>query len=229
MARNNNLKDVAYRSIKEKIIECEYAPGTILNETQLCQELDISRTPVRESISRLESENFVKILPKKGILVTDISFNDVIQVFQTRIEIEPVALKLAAPKLLKEDLFSFRDKFRANDLDPKSSFRLDVAMHLFFLEHCGNRYIIDMMHRVLAENTRIIISNQLYNSTTHDSRAEHLEILELLIDERFDDAVAAIRTHVKVCRQATMEHYYENQDGSYTPASTTYQEMLDKI
>lgn len=227
MTNNKNLKDIAYRSIKEKIIECEYAPGMMLNEIQLCKELEISRTPVRESISRLESENFVKILPKKGIYVTDISMSDVIQIFQTRIEIEPITLRLAAPRLPKEELLSFRDKFKASEPDGKNSFRLDVAMHLFLLENCGNRYLIDMMHRVLAENTRIIISNKLYEVTTHDARKEHLEILELLIDGKYYEAVEAIRSHVKACRQSTLDHYYENQNLAYTP-EPTYKAMLDK-
>ena len=83
-----------------------------MNEAQLAADLGASRTPVREAISRLEMEGFVKIMPKKGIYVTDISLNDVLQIFQTRIEIEPIAVRLAAPHLPREELLAFCGKFK---------------------------------------------------------------------------------------------------------------------
>lgn len=69
-----NLKVQAYNTLKNKIVTCEYAPGSMLNETQLATELGFSRTPIREAISILELEGFLSIVPKNGILVTDILF-----------------------------------------------------------------------------------------------------------------------------------------------------------
>src|SRR5699024_4377801 len=149
-----------YRTLKERLVDCVYAPGCILNEAQLAADLGLSRTPIREAISRLELEGFVKTLPKKGIYVTELTFQDVIQVFQTRLEIEPVALRLAAWHLPKDELSAFAQKFQQPVVDIQNSFRLDTAMHLFIIEHCGNRYIIDMMRRVFEDNTRIIISSK---------------------------------------------------------------------
>ena len=92
-ANNRDLKNKAYETIKERLLDCTYEPGTLLNEARLAEDLGFSRTPVREAISRLESDGFVKIMPKKGIYVSDILLSDVLQIFQTRIEIEPVALR----------------------------------------------------------------------------------------------------------------------------------------
>ena len=100
------LKEQTYLTLKERMVDCVYPPGSLINEAQLAADLNLSRTPIREAISKLEMEGFVQILPKKGIYVTNITFNDVIQVFQTRLEIEPIALKLAAPHLPKEGPFS---------------------------------------------------------------------------------------------------------------------------
>ena len=93
-ANNRDLKNKAYETIKERLLDCTYEPGTLLNEARLAEDLGFSRTPVREAISRLESDGFVKIMPKKGIYVSDILLSDVLQIFQTRIEIEPVALRM---------------------------------------------------------------------------------------------------------------------------------------
>ena len=63
---NENLKNKAYSVIKERIISCQYKPNSFLNEADLIQEIDASRTPIREALNKLEQEGFVKIIPKKG-------------------------------------------------------------------------------------------------------------------------------------------------------------------
>ena len=105
---NRDLKNHAYQIIKERLINCIYEPGSFINESQLAADLGLSRTPVREAINRLESEGLVKVMPKKGIFVSDIQLSDVLQIFQARIEIEPVALGMAAPHLPTEELLHFR-------------------------------------------------------------------------------------------------------------------------
>ena len=55
--------------IKEKIINCEFAPGAVYNEEYLCEEVNTSRTPVRDALGRLEQEGLIKIMPKRGILL----------------------------------------------------------------------------------------------------------------------------------------------------------------
>ena len=60
-----SLKSKAYNLIKTKIVNCEYAPGTFLNESMLMGEIGSSRTPIREALSKLEQENLVRILPKR--------------------------------------------------------------------------------------------------------------------------------------------------------------------
>ena len=186
---NKDLKNHTYCILKERLVNCIYPPGTLLNEAQLAADLGASRTPVREAISRLEMEGFVKIMPKKGIYVTDISLNDVLQIFQTRIEIEPIAVRLAAPHLPREELLAFCGKFKGEAPDIQNGFRLDTAMHLFIIEHCGNRYIIDMMHRIFDENTRVIISSKQNQVQIHDARLEHLDILNSLLDKDTERAM----------------------------------------
>lgn len=222
------LKANAYQILKERLVDCIYPPGSMLNEAQLAAELELSRTPVREAISKLEMEGFVQILPKKGIYVTNITLNDVVQVFQTRMEIEPISLKLAAPHLPKDELTAFCEKFQNPMNDIHNSFRLDTAMHLFIIEHCGNKYIIDMMHRVFEENTRIIISSKQNQAHIHDARQEHLDILTLLINDEFEKAESTMRSHVEECRQAALNYFLNNQIYSVS-SDAVYKKELNKI
>lgn len=227
-ASAKNLKNLAYQAIKNRLINCEYPPGSFLNEQQLATELGFSRTPIREAISQLEFDHLVQVVPKKGILVSDISLVDVYQIFQTRIEIEPLTLKLAAPTLPIDELQQFREKFMEDTTDIQNGFRLDTAMHLFIIEHCGNRYIINMMQKVFEDNTRVIISSKQNQLQIHDAKREHLEIIDTLIARDFDHASSLMRSHVESCRQAALDYFYSIQAFS-TPTNATYKSVLEQI
>ena len=84
MSENLPLKQVAYETLKRKIITCEILPGSLLTEDMLCEELNASRTPVRDAVSRLEQENLVSIMPKKGIRVNRVSMNNIRELFEVR-------------------------------------------------------------------------------------------------------------------------------------------------
>src|SRR5699024_10105098 len=89
----------------------------------------------------------------------------------------------------------------------QNSFRLDTAMHLFIIEHCGNRYIIDMMRRVFEDNTRIIISSKQNQIQIHDAKQEHLDILDLLYRDQYEEAAARMRSHIESCRKAALDYF----------------------
>ena len=217
---NRDLKNHAYHILKERLINCIYEPGSFLNEAQLAADLGLSRTPVREAINRLESEGFVKIMPKKGIYVTDIQLSDILQIFQARIEIEPVALRMAAPHLPVDELLKFRETFTQDFPDVKNGFRLDTAMHLFIIEYCGNRYIIDMMHNLFDNNTKVVIASKQNLVQIHDARLEHLDIINTLIEKDFEKAATLMRTHVETCRRAALDYFYTMEAYSATRPAT---------
>lgn len=166
-------------------------------------------------------------MPKKGIYVSDILLSDVLQIFQTRIEIEPVALRMAAPYLPESELIQFRGKFLEDFEDIPNSFRLDTAMHLFIIEYCGNRYIIDMMHRVFDDNTRVIIASKQNRVQIHDARAEHMGILDALLEKDVDKAQALMKTHVESCRRAALDYFYSLQAYNTTPPETYKKQLKD--
>lgn len=203
-----NLKLQAYSILKEKIVGCEYRPGSMLNEAQLAAELGFSRTPIREAISILEMEGFLRIVPKKGILVTDILLSDIVQIFQTRMEIEPIALKLAGPNIPQEELLAWKEMFMSDITSIEHGYQADTAMHLGIISYCNNAYIIDMMKKVFDKNTRIIVCSTQNKAHMLEARKEHLDILDCLLRQDFEQAAAKMRTHVAGCRNAAMDFFY---------------------
>ena len=89
------LAEKTYSIIEEKIVKLEYKPGTFLTENFLETSLSRGRTPIREAIQKLAREGLIKVLPRKGLLVTEININDQLKLIQVRREIERLMAKLA--------------------------------------------------------------------------------------------------------------------------------------
>ena len=110
-----NLKTLAYNKIRQKIVTCEYAPGTFLNEEILTEALGLSRTPIRDALSRLEQEGLIEIRPKRGITVKSLTVSDINMIFEVRNLYEPYILKNYGSLLPVERLHGFYDIFLHTD------------------------------------------------------------------------------------------------------------------
>ena len=94
-----SIRERAYLHLKDLILVGEYKTGDRLKERELAEKLKISRTPIREALLRLESQGFVKTVPRKGVVVSKISTDDIIEVFTILSSLEVLAAKLATQKL----------------------------------------------------------------------------------------------------------------------------------
>ena len=100
-----SLKLQAYHYLKSRILSCEYAPSQFLNEQKLCAEMgNISRTPMRDALGRLEQEGLIAILPKKGLMVSPITDEDVHSIYEVRLLVEPYSLRVYGSLLPREEL-----------------------------------------------------------------------------------------------------------------------------
>lgn len=92
------IRDKVYDYIKEAIVQGVYKSGDRIIERELADQLNVSRTPIREALFRLESQGFVKTLPRKGVVVSKLSPEEVIEIFMILSAIESLTMKLAAQK-----------------------------------------------------------------------------------------------------------------------------------
>ena len=105
-----SLKLQAYQYLKTKILNCEYRPNEFLNEQKLCAEMgNISRTPMRDALGRLEQEGLITILPKKGLMVSGITEEDVHSMFEMRLLVEPYALRTYGNAIPREQLEAYAE------------------------------------------------------------------------------------------------------------------------
>ncbi|MFM1651837.1 GntR family transcriptional regulator [Brevibacillus sp. B_LB10_24] len=92
------IRDKVYQYIKQSIMQGVYKSGERIIERELADQLNVSRTPIREALFRLESQGFVKTLPRKGVVVSKLSPEEVIEIFTILSALQSLAMKLAAQK-----------------------------------------------------------------------------------------------------------------------------------
>lgn len=96
--------DEVYRMLKRKIIELEYEPGEVLNEVDLAEEFNISRTPIRKVFQQLNADNLLNIVPRFGAQVAPIDFMYMKSVFEVTRILDPFAARLAVDRITAEQI-----------------------------------------------------------------------------------------------------------------------------
>src|SRR5688572_32659560 len=88
-----------YRTLKREILSAAIAPGQPLAETELARQLGASRTPLREALIRLEADGLVRIEPRRGAFVQQLTVSDFLEINELRLVLEPYAARAAASRI----------------------------------------------------------------------------------------------------------------------------------
>ena len=99
-----SLKQLVYENLQNMIVQGKLEPGEKLIEDDLAQAMHISRAPIREAISMLERDGFVRIIPRKGAIVAEVSEKDAMDIWKCRLALEPFAAREAMPHIPTEEL-----------------------------------------------------------------------------------------------------------------------------
>jgi len=98
------LADRAYYAIRELIVSLELRPGSVVNERELMERLELGRTPIREALRRLAALGLVSFEPNRGVRVRTLSRDELREAFLVRAELEGLATERAAPRMTPERL-----------------------------------------------------------------------------------------------------------------------------
>ncbi len=204
-----NLKEKAYQLIKSRIISCEYPPNSFLSENDLILEIDASRTPIREALNKLEQERFVTIIPKKGVMVNGLTLQDIIQTFEVRILLEPYIIKNNIKKFDRDALIAIQDESQnmiEHATDPSVFRSLDDRLHRLFSTSQNNRYFTETLTHIFDQNQRIHLLSESEIYPRHiEAAKEHIELINYILDEKEEEAVAAITLHLIKSKDAAIQ------------------------
>ncbi|NLJ90955.1 MAG: GntR family transcriptional regulator [Clostridiales bacterium] len=212
---NVSLKEKTYDIIKSKIISCEYAPNTYINEKQLCEELDVSRTPVRDALSRLEQEQLVTIIPKKGVLVSPITINEINNIFEARLLFEPYIISTYGTRVDQEILSKLNillEDYKNNINDASVVFSLDDEFHQVIIELCQNKYLLQLYSNIYSQNARVrIVSGSFKKERLIETHKEHCEIVKLLVKMDYEGAAQVMREHLLNAKETAFQTIFDNE------------------
>lgn len=130
--------DIAYEYLKNKIVTWEIPPMSDISEEQLQKELDISRTPIREAILRLEKDGFVYLYPRKGTIVAEVSRDLVEEIYQVRLLLEPFIAEEASHSVSRSWLKDLRERL-ANP--PESLTDRELRVYYINLDQIGRAHV----------------------------------------------------------------------------------------
>ncbi|MDR0651783.1 MAG: GntR family transcriptional regulator [Synergistaceae bacterium] len=150
--RSGTKKDAAYHQIKQMFLERRFEPGSMLSENAIASDLGMSRTPVREALQILQSEGFVDVFPKKGIMLRGISMAAAKEILDLRAAVEGYVTVKCVPLAEKNlrDLEKMLEVQRVccEEGDISGYLHHDATFHGYFIWLYGNSLITEVIHSI---------------------------------------------------------------------------------
>jgi len=197
-----NLTDAdrAYLQIKEKIITVQMPPGSVIQETRLIEELGLGRTPIREALKQLQSENLVVVAPRRGMFVSDVAITDLQKIYEVRVELESLCARLAAQRITSEQISELKDlmaECRESDHDNKELvLSLDHRFHRLMAEAADNKFLRSEVEKFYNLSLRIwYLAINSIQSQDVDVDA-HFEIAHAIETQNCDGSERRMREHI---------------------------------
>jgi DNA-binding GntR family transcriptional regulator len=189
----------AYAAIRRMIIRLELAPGDVIREDALQDRLGLGRTPIREALLRLARDQFVTVIPRRGMFVGSIDAAELGLLFETRAVMEPYAARLAAVRGTAAQWDEMRAVIGGSARVTADEALLDVdrRCHEIIWQAAGNRFLTDTLDVLYAQSDRVW---HLYLADVADTRHavdEHATILDALAGGDADRAAALVEAHVR--------------------------------
>ena len=204
------LGEVVYVALREAIITNQFKSGERLMETELADEMMVSRTPVREAVRKLQSEGYVLMLPRKGTYVTSLSMQDVNDVFEIRGALESMAAASAARKASDEEIAGIRRFIEEEEAlwdgaDFARTIRSDVQFHAMVYKASKNAKVENLINDLREQTQRLRSSTLSRPGRLRFALEEHKRILEAI--EARDPAAAreASVAHVGRSKEVMLE------------------------
>lgn len=195
------LKDVIYRRIREMIIVGTLPMGMKLSETVLSNKLNATKAPIRDALKRLQSEGLVQIKPKSGTFVFHVTAGEFNELLEFRYFIESEGLKLAwknNPKQLIQELCFILDKMDVclSNASTLEYLTLDNQFHQTFISLCDNRYFKESYELISARMATA--RNHLGGNQEHLQRSfeQHKTIVKALQADNINGANYQLICHI---------------------------------
>jgi DNA-binding GntR family transcriptional regulator len=186
--------------IRQAILSGALRAGEQLREAHIAEEMGISRSPIREALSRLEEEGLVIKVPFKGAFVASVSPDTIAEIAGIRTQLEPYAVSLALPRLSSTDWKNLRsileEMHRVAGNDLVTAIEKHLAFHRYFYERSGNRTLLDMWSDWESKLRLFFIFDHGAFQDSNDVVAVHEELIDIFRTGGPEEIRSAFAHHV---------------------------------
>jgi DNA-binding GntR family transcriptional regulator len=192
------LREDVYRRLRSDILSCRLLPGIELRESDLADQFAVSKSPVRDALSRLERERLVFIRPRQGYQVAPISLKDAQDMFRFRAILEGTCVREAAKSATEEQLRAL-DEFRHFDPEAESFVGHNRAFHASLVALSGNERIKTTAGELIEQMDRAVkLSVSLIKPADEGKLvAQHATVIDALQDRDGARAERVLRAHIR--------------------------------
>ena len=199
------LKERAYTEFKERLFRGEFRPGQFLSQRELAEAIGLPIAPVRDALKKLQAEALVRVIPQRGIQITDVNAKLLRDAFELRGMLEVHAIRRFAGRgdvarlvELERQTLSIGARAAKGFTDElgREFIRVDLALHETLIEALDNALIAEV-YRVNADRVRLAqLTNRLNADRLVAGTREHLEIIAALKRRDSEAAAAALERHL---------------------------------
>lgn len=206
--RFDTVRNQVYQCIRQNIADGIYLPGDRLNEQQIAEDLNVSRSPVREAIKQLTGDRLVVYIPNKGSFVKQLTLKDFSDMYDMRFMIESYAIEKACQELTPEirlELQDYYDKFpkiHAENLIKEYS-ELDKMFHSALVQNSGNQYAIDLFNTLFIQISLFRAISLSDAERYRMSLRDHMKMIECIMEKNAAEAVRLVHIHL-ICGKETV-------------------------
>ncbi|MES2039603.1 MAG: GntR family transcriptional regulator [Pseudomonadota bacterium] len=194
--KNESQAARAYRLLELRIVSLDLKPGQAITESELCDYLDLGRTPVREALQRLAQEWLIKVLPRRGMIVSEVDLQCQMRLIEARRAMEGSLIRIATRKASKTERAHFRtlaEGFRqaADKADEFMLSATDSAFNQLVFEVAGNEFLVSALQRMHALSRRFWKIQSQFEDILHVTAMTHADLADAIASGDAEDAIIA--------------------------------------
>jgi len=196
-----SLAEQAYEATRRLIFDFELMPGDRFSEAELAMRIEVSRTPLRQALQRLQQEGFVQVFPKLGWQVAPLDFDTFDELYDLRVLLECHAARVLCEADARPLLAELNGRWlvpvaeRESDADRVRA--LDEAFHGQLVRAGGNREMV-RVHQELTDRIRIVRRLDFTKPARVEATyQEHAKILRAITQRRADEAQRLLKAHIE--------------------------------
>lgn len=203
------LTERAYERLRRDIITCAIAPGSEISEAQLATQYKLGKAAVRVALTKLAHDGLVRAIPRRGYMVMPVTLQDIHDVFELRLMLEPAAARMAAGKVSIQRLKVYDEMCRGSGSTPdtRSNARVldaNKAFHVTIAQATGNARLAGAVEQLLDQMMRLLHLGLAVTKGAQLAQHEHKALIKALARGDGETAERVCREQIEASRNMVL-------------------------